>query len=73
MGLRMKNVNIMGSSLKHPIFSGVPKKPIYKGELPKRGGGGLGQFQDLRWGVAWQKRGEVVDTLMYTMKHDCEI
>ena len=39
MGLRMKNVNIMGSSLKHPIFSGVPKKPIYKGELPKRGGG----------------------------------
>ena len=65
-------------SLKNPIFSGVPKKPIYKGKLPKREGGGLGQFQDLRWGVAWQKRGaflreEVVDTLMYIMKHDCEI
>ena len=57
MELRRKNVNIMGNSLKNPIFSGVPKKPIYKGELPKKGGG-LGQFQDLRWGEgAWQKRG----------------
>ena len=34
----------------------VHEKPIYKGELPKRG---LAQFGDL--GGAWQKRG--VDTL----------
>ena len=49
MGLRIKNFNIIN------IFRGVHKKPIYRGELPKKGG--LGQFADLRG--AWQKRGGV--------------
>ena len=31
MGLRMKNFNIMGASLKNRIFRGIPKKPIYRG------------------------------------------
>ena len=26
----------------------VPEKPLYRGVLPKRGGGGLGQFPNLR-------------------------
>ena len=34
----MKNFNIMGGSLKILIFmgGGVPKKPIYRRELPKK-------------------------------------
>ena len=35
------------------LYKEVTEKPIYRGELPKKGGG-LGQFPDLR-GV-WQKR-----------------
>ena len=31
MGLRMKNFNIMGASLKNRIFREIPKKPIYRG------------------------------------------
>ena len=56
MGLRMKKFNIMGGSLKNSIFKGggeFPEKPVYWGELPKKGGGG--QFPNLRG--AWQKRG----------------
>ena len=37
MGLRMKNVNNMGDSLKNLIFKGGPEKLIYRGELPKTG------------------------------------
>ena len=59
MGLRMKNFNIMGEmgsgsggwgggSLKNLIFNffegGFPKKPIYRGKLPEKGGG-LDSFQ----------------------------
>ena len=33
---------------------GVHEKPIYRGELPKKGG--LGQLANLRG--AWQKRGD---------------
>ena len=44
MGLRMKNFNIMEGPLKNPIFKGgVPEKPMYKEELPKKGG--LDSFQ----------------------------
>ena len=32
-------------------------KNQYIGGLPKKGGGGLGQFVDLRGGGAWQERG----------------
>ena len=39
MGLRMKNFNIIGSSLKNQIFRGrFPKKTINRGELPDIGG-----------------------------------
>ena len=48
MGLRMKNVNIMGGSLKNLIFrGGSPKKRMYRGNCLKKGGG-LGQFLNLR-------------------------
>ena len=65
MVLKMKNWNILGGSLKNPIFwggsqktiiggslknpifrGGGHKKPIYREELPKKGG--LGQFANLR-------------------------
>ena len=36
-GLRMKNFNIIGGLLKNLIFRRVYEKPIYRGELPKRG------------------------------------
>ena len=49
MGLRMKHFNIMGGSLKNPIFrvggGGVPEKPIYRGELPKKEGWPLSRFK----------------------------
>ena len=39
MGLRMKNVNIMGGSLKNLIFrGGSPKKRMYRGNCLKKGG-----------------------------------
>ena len=81
MGLRMKIFNIMGGSLKNPIFRGEgggggwegAEKPIYIGDLPKRWG--LGQFPNLRGGGGGlaKKRGGGVfdggrgDTLMHTM------
>ena len=58
MGLRMKNVNILGVHGKI-VFLGKgaqkkkKKKTILKGELLKKGG--LGHFADLRG--AWQERG----------------
>ena len=56
MVLTMKNLKkYFYSSLKDPTFRGGLEKPIYRGELPKRGGGGLGQFVDLKG--AWQERG----------------
>ena len=71
----MKNFNIMGGSLKILIFmggggGGVPKKPIYGRELPKKRdltvsrfrGGGLGKKE----GMVFLRKGGV-DTLMHTM------
>ena len=58
MGLRMKNVNIVGVYRKIRLLrGGVHEKPVYRGEMPIRGGG-LGQFADLRG--AWRKRGGCV-------------
>ena len=46
-------------SWKNPSFrGGFLKKPIYIGGLPKKGGGGLGQFADLRGGLG-KKEGVV--------------
>ena len=48
MGLRINIFDIVGCSLKNPILvgsEGVPEKPIYREELPKKGG--LEQFPDL--------------------------
>ena len=52
MGLRMKHFNIMEGSLKNPIFrvggggeGGVPEKPIYRGELPKKEGWTVSRFK----------------------------
>ena len=64
----MKNFNIFGVHRKIRVLGGVHKKPIYVGGLPKngggRGGGGLGQFADLRRGLA-RKSG--VDIPIHTM------
>ena len=56
----MKNINIMGVSLKNRIFREIPKKPIYRE---------FGHFPDLRRGLG-KKEGVIfcgVDTLMHTM------
>ena len=56
----------------HFQWVGFPKNQYIGGNCLKMGGGGgLGQFADLRWG-AWQKRGrwcfwEGVDNPMHTM------
>ena len=42
----MKNFNIMGNHWKIGFLGGgVHKKPMYRGELPERWGGGLDSFQ----------------------------
>ena len=38
MGLKMKNFNIYGGSLKNQVFREIHEKIIYRGELPKKGG-----------------------------------
>ena len=53
MGLRMKNFNIMGVSLKNPIFRGGFRKTNIQGGNAQKGG--FGQFPDLKGG-GWQKR-----------------
>ena len=57
MGLRMKNINIMGVHCKIQLLAeggvGGHEKPIYRGDDIK---GGLGQFADLRKGLP-KKRG----------------
>ena len=50
MGLKIKNADIWAFTEKSTFREGVHKKPIPRGELPKKGG--LGQFSDLRRG-AW--------------------
>ena len=64
MGLRMKNFNIMGGSLKILIFmvggGGVPKKPIYRRELSKKGDLTVSRFKgDGGGGSLAKKRGMV--------------
>ena len=49
-------------SLKNLIFrERFDEKPIYRGELPKKGGGrgGLGQFADLKGGLDKKDGGSV--------------
>ena len=63
----MKYFNIMGDSLKNPIFrTGGSRKSNIQGELlKKRGGWTVFRFKGRG---AWQKRGGgVVDNLMHTM------
>ena len=51
MGLRMKNLNIIGVHWKIQFLTvEIHEKPIYRGELPKKVG--LGQFSDLSGGLA---------------------
>ena len=60
MGLRMKNFNIMGVHWKIQFLSGgggvTKNQYIYREDLPEKGG--LGQFADLRGGLA-EKEGVV--------------
>ena len=50
----MKNVNVMGDSMKNLIFRGGSQKPIYKGEMPEKREGGLDSLQIE--GGAWKRR-----------------
>ena len=60
MGLRMKSFNIMGVHWKIRFLGrGLHKKLIYRSELPKKEGGSLGQFADLRGGGDLEKKREV--------------
>ena len=56
----MKNFNIMGGSLKILIFmgggGGVPKKPIYRRELPKKRDLTVSRFKGGRGGGLAKKR-----------------
>ena len=73
MAVRMKNLSIIGSSLKNSIFreGGFPKNQFLWGNCLKGVGVGLGQCPDLREGLARKKgRGCFwggTDTLMHTM------
>ena len=56
----MKNFNYHGGSLKNPICRGGHEKAIYRGNnCLKMGGGGLGQFADLRRRLGKKERGGV--------------
>ena len=56
----MKNFNYHGGSLKNPICRGGHEKAIYRGNnCLKMGGGGLGQFVDLRRRLGKKERGGV--------------
>ena len=62
MGLRMKNLN-MRFHWKIKFLGRGHEKPIYRGKLPKNEGGGgeLGQFVDLRMGLAKRRGGGVFE------------
>ena len=68
MGIRKRNFNIIGVHWKIELLGGSRKNNIYRGESPKKGG--LGEFTDLRGGLA-KKRGIVflrgLGTPMHTM------
>ena len=65
----MRNFNIMGVQWKIQFLVGAANKPIYRGELPKKGA--LGQFADLKGVGLPKKRGWCFwvggDTPMQTM------
>ena len=51
MGLKKKNFYIIGVYWKIWLLGRIHKKPMYKGELPKKGEGRrLGVFADLKGG-----------------------
>ena len=68
----MKNFNILGVHWKICLLGGGVMKNQYRGGLPKKGGGGLQQFGDLRGrldkkegrGCFW---GRGVDNPMHTI------
>ena len=65
----MKNFNIMRGPLTNGIFRrDGSEKPIYRGELTKKGEGAwtISRFKLGGGGGAWQKK-VGVDTLMHTM------
>ena len=72
MGLRKRNCNVMGGSLKNLIFRrSVPEKPIYRVELPKKAAWIISRFKR---GLAKKRGGRRVflrvgrgETLVHTM------
>ena len=63
MGLRMKNFDIFGVPWKIWLLGGWGSQKTYiEGGFPKKGGGGgLGQFADLRGGLGKKDRGSVYE------------
>ena len=77
MGLRMKKFNILGIHWKIRLSRGreFTKNWYRLWDCLKEGGGGLGQFANLRVGSGVDKKeGDVfegVDTPMHTMSQEC--
>ena len=60
MELRVKTLIFWAFTEKSNFYGGVHKKPIWRGDCLRRGGGGgLGQFGDLRRGLG-KKEGDCV-------------
>ena len=58
MVLRVKNFNFWGGSLRNLTFrERGSRKTNIEGRFPRKGGGGLGQFADIRGGGLARKRG----------------
>ena len=57
----MKNFNILcsmeKSEFKEEGVWGGPQEPMFKGELSKKGRGGIGQFENLKGAGVCQERG----------------
>ena len=54
-GIKDEKFQYYGGSLKNPIFRGFTKKQYNVGGLPKKGGGDLEQFANLRGGLEEKK------------------
>ena len=70
MVLRMKNVNVTGVHWKIRFLEGFHEKPIYRGELPQKGGRGAWTVCRFKRGLDKKEGGGVFegdDTPMHTV------
>ena len=60
MGLRMKNFNFVGVNWEIQFLRGVHEKPIYRGDLPKKGAWAVSWFNGV--GGSQKKGGGIFDS-----------